>query len=150
MKSIKITGISQDQVKYGMKTTIEAGKEKYSFFDKKKDGNLTKAMEQFKKYKFAVGDQVNVEVKEEEKSFTGKEGNTVKYTQRTILYFEEIENTPTHTSSPAPKDPPKSELGEIKRLVMGAIEDVFDKMSLEGDKEMPTEKVEETSEDLPW
>lgn len=94
MKPIKIDGISQDPTQYGIKVTIISGKDKYSFFDKKRDGSLTKAMEQFKKYGFSIGQTVNAEVKEEQKTFQGKDGKQVNYTQRTIIYFQEVENTP--------------------------------------------------------
>lgn len=103
MKPIKIDGISQDPTQYGIKVTIISGKDKYSFFDKKRDGSLTKAMEQFKKYGFSIGQTVNAEVKEEQKQFTNKEGKTVNYTQRTIIYFQEVENTPVMTSAPEKK-----------------------------------------------
>lgn len=106
MVTIKIDSISQDKVAFGTKVTFVDGKNKYSFFDSKKGGGLTKAMEQFKKYGFKVGDTVNAEVKEEEKSFQKKDfsgspiGDPINYTQRTILYFQEVENTPVFSSTP--------------------------------------------------
>ena len=94
MIAIKIDSVEQKQVEFGTKTTIISGGNKYSFFDTKKDGSNTKAYEQFKKYGFGIGDTVSAEVKEEEKNFTNKEGKNIDYIQRTILYFQEVENTP--------------------------------------------------------
>jgi len=94
MTQIKIDSISQDQTKVGDKITLLSGKLKYSFFKKKKDGEETKAHQQFKKYAFSIGDVVSAEVVEEDREFVGREGNTIKFTQRTILYFQEVENTP--------------------------------------------------------
>ena len=94
MTKIKIDSISQDKVAFGLKITFVDGKNKYAFFNTKKDGSLTKAMEQFKKYGYSIGDTIEAEVREEEKTFRNKEGKDVNYTQRTILYFQEIENTP--------------------------------------------------------
>lgn len=94
MKTLKIEGISQDPVQFGLKTTIVSGGDKYTFFGTKKDGNKTKAYEQFTKFGYKVGDTVDAEVKEEPRSFTNKDGKNVDYVQRTILYFAEVEGTP--------------------------------------------------------
>ena len=95
MIKIKIDSVSQDKVEFGTKITLVSGKNKYAFFNTKKDGSQTKAYEQFKKFGFGIGDEVKAEVKEEEKSFTNKEGKDITYTQRTILYFEEFDGVPT-------------------------------------------------------
>ena len=100
MQEINIEGISQDKVQFGTKTTFLSGKNKFSFFDSKRDGGKTKAQEQYEKYNFKVGDVVTAEVKEEDKTFTNDKGKTINYTQRTILYFEEVENLPTHRTAP--------------------------------------------------
>ena len=119
MTKIKIDGISQDTVQFGTKITFVSGKDKYSFFNTKKDGGETKAYEQFKKYQFGVGDTVTAEIKEEPKTFTGKDGKSVNYTQRTIIYFEEVENAPTHqVAKPAFSAVElRKELDEIKARV---------------------------------
>lgn len=100
MKPIRIDGISQDPTQYGIKVTLVSGKDKYSFFDKKRDGSFTKAMEQFKKYGFLIGQTVQAEVKEEQKQFVNKDGKTVNYTQRTIIYFQEVEELPVFSVVP--------------------------------------------------
>ena len=106
MQPIKISSISEDATQYGKKITIIDGKLKYSFFDSKRDGNKTKAFEQYEKYGYRIGDTISAEVKEEEKTFTNDKGKQVTFTQRTILYFEEVENTPTFgkNTPPAPSN----------------------------------------------
>ena len=100
MITLKIDSISQSSVQFGTKTTLECGGKKYSFFDTKKDGGETKAFGQFKKFGYGVGDTIEAEVKEEEKSFTNEAYKVVNYIQRTILYFGEIENVPTSPQTP--------------------------------------------------
>ena len=112
MITLKIDSISQSKVQFGMKTTLECGGKKYSFFDTKKDGNATKAFEQFRKYKFGVGENVNVEVKEEEKEYEGK-----PYTQRTILYFGGVENVPTAPMAQPVKRNAWKELDDLQKRV---------------------------------
>ncbi len=98
MKKIQIDSIDQKKAQFGVQITLVSGKEKYSFFNTKKDGSNSKAYEQFSKFGFKIGDIVEAEVKEEDKSFPDtKTGKMVKYTQRTIIFFNEIENTPTVT-----------------------------------------------------
>ena len=103
MKTLKIEGIEQKSVQYGMKTTFACGDKKYSFFDTKKDKTLTKAFEQFRKYKYSVGDTIEAEVKEEPKEWTNPEGKKINYIQRTIMYFGEVENTPTSPQLTTPQ-----------------------------------------------
>ena len=90
MQSIKIESIQQDD----KKVTLIEGSKKYGFWRTKKDGGETKAFSQYKKYGFQVGDSVNAEIKEEPATFTDPKGKEVNYTRRTILYFQEIEDTP--------------------------------------------------------
>lgn len=87
IKNIKIDSISQDTVQFGIKTTLVSGGDKYSFFNTKKDGDKTKAQEQYEKHNFKVGDTVSISVKEEEKTFTNQEQKEITFTQRTILWF---------------------------------------------------------------
>ena len=87
--NIKVSGLEQKTLSNGSvltKVTAEDGK-KYSFFDKKKDGNPTAAAEAFRSVR--VGDVVEVGYKEEEKEFAGDKG-LVKYTQRTILFANPV------------------------------------------------------------
>lgn len=102
MTEINIGAISQDTVKFGNKVTLIDGRKKYSFFDTKKDGSHTKAFEQYTKFQFKVGNVVSAEVAEEEKTFVNDKGKSITYTQRTIMYFEEIEHTPTVSDSKPP------------------------------------------------
>lgn len=97
MQKIKIDSISQDKTQYGTKITFISGKDKFGFYDTKKDGTKSKAYEQFKKFGFGINDVVEAEVKEEKKSFVNEKGKNVEYTERRVLFFNEIENTPTVT-----------------------------------------------------
>jgi len=117
MITLKIDSVSQSSVQFGMKTTLECGGKKYSFFDTKKDGNATKAFEQFRKYKYGVGDTIEAEVKEEEKSFTNEADKVVNYTQRTIMYFGEIENVPTAPMAQPVKRNAWNELDDLQKRV---------------------------------
>lgn len=94
MKTLKIDSVSLHDVPYGKEVVIVSGKDKYQFYNTKKDGNQTKAFEQFSKYKFGIGDVVKVKVGEKAKSFTDPKGKNVNYTERTILYFGEMDNLP--------------------------------------------------------
>lgn len=102
-KQIKIDSVSQSSTEYGQKVVLESGKEKYTFFSTKKDGSQTKAYEQFTKYGFKVGDTVSAEVDEEQKTFTNKEGKDIKYVDRKIMYFAEVDHLPV--AEFAPKKP---------------------------------------------
>lgn len=94
MKKIKIDSLSQDKTKFGIKITFISGKEKYIFYNTKKDGTTTKAFDQFRRFGFNIGDTVEAEVKEEQKKFLDDNKKEVKYTERKIIYFKEVENTP--------------------------------------------------------
>lgn len=94
MQTIKIDGLSQEKAKFGIKTTITSGKNKYYFYDTKKAGGNTKAWEQMNQYGFKVGQEVQAEVKEEQKTFINAENKSITYTDRKIIYFGEVENTP--------------------------------------------------------
>ena len=117
MITLKIDSVSQSKVQFGMKTTFACGDKKYSFFDTKKDKTLTKAFEQFRKHKFGVGDTIEAEVKEEEKSFTNEAGKVVNYTQRTILYFGIVENVPTAPMAQPVKRNAWKELDDLQKRV---------------------------------
>jgi len=101
LKTINITGHETKEFSFGIKHIVMDDRTKYEFFETKKDKTETKAFHQWKKFGLGVGKQVQAEVVEEEKSFTGKEGNPVKFTQRTIIYFKGDEyGTPYQTDLP--------------------------------------------------
>ncbi len=134
MTKIKIDSVEQSSVEFGIKFTLISERNKYSFFNTKKDGSDTKAYEQFKKYGFGVGDTVEAEVKEEQRSFTNKDGENIDYTQRTIIYFKEVENTPI-----VQKSTERNVWDAIK-----ALEDRLDKLDkLEGAPKVSTVSQEE-------
>ena len=98
--NIKVSEVSQKTIKNGSvmtKVTDEAGK-KYSFFNKKKDGEPTAASVGF--LGVGIGDVVEIGFKEEEKSFVGDEGKQISYTQRTILFANKLDNTVLVDESP--------------------------------------------------
>lgn len=109
MQDIRIENISQDD----KRITLVDGRNKYTFWRKKQDGTETKAYQQFKKYGFEVGTRVSAEVKEEPASFTGKDGKTVNFTRRTVLYFQEVDNLPV-TRPEAPQGKLEATTGDIK------------------------------------
>lgn len=94
MKEIKIDSVNQTKTQYGLKVTFISGKEKYNFFDKKRDGTNTKAWEQYRLYRYQVGDVVKIECTEQPKTFVNDKGKTVNYTDRKIMYFAEVEGSP--------------------------------------------------------
>lgn len=94
MQTLKIDGISEVPAKFGNKVTIISGKNKYHFYSTKKDGNKTKAYEQYKLYRYQVGDVVKAEIDEKPDSFVNDKGKTVNYTDRKIMYFAEVEGAP--------------------------------------------------------
>ena len=87
MTDITITGHETKEFSFGVKHVISDGQFKYEFFQTKKDGTTTKAFEQWKTYELGVGKIVQAEVKETPETFVNKEGKTVNFTRRTILYF---------------------------------------------------------------
>lgn len=89
---IKIAEISQGATKFGqvVKLIDEKGR-KFHFFDTKRDGNPTKAYEQYKQGRFMVGDNVEFAYKGEEKSFTNDKGKNITYKDRKIMFFKEAQ-----------------------------------------------------------
>lgn len=95
-KKIIISELTSEKVEFGIKTTIhDQNNIKYSFFDKKKDGNNTLAQNQFDGMGLKLMDLVEVVFKEEQKSFQGRDGRMVEYTQRTIVEFRETDSKET-------------------------------------------------------
>lgn len=100
MTNIHIDSASEEKATFGNKVTIIDGKNKYIFYSTKKDGSVSRAYEQWQKYGFKVGDGVQAEIAEEQKSFPDKKtGKTITYTERKIIYFNEVEDTPVITSA---------------------------------------------------
>ncbi len=100
MQKIKIESKEEKAVQFGIQVIFHEGKNKYSFYNTKKDGSFTKAWEQYRKYGFSTGDLINAEVKEEQESFTNEKGKLVNFTRRTILYFNEVEHSPDAVFAP--------------------------------------------------
>ena len=100
MTTIKITGEEVKSSEYGKRHTILDGKIKYSFYENRKDGEKTKAFEQWESMGLKVGNTVEAEVKEEPDSFTDQTTKKlIKYTKRTIIYFNEDKPTETKSGS---------------------------------------------------
>ena len=110
MQEIKIDSIAEAATKYGNEVKIQSGKNKYHFYSTKKDGNKTKAYEQYKLYRYQVGDVVKAEIDEKQKSFVNGEGKTVNFTDRKIMYFAEVEGAPDFDR---PKTAPAVEVTNI-------------------------------------
>jgi hypothetical protein len=91
-KQITITAVEQKDTKVGPKIILHTGKDKYEFFVSKKDGNKTKAFEQYKQFKIGLGDSQIVEAEEKPETFINGKGETVNFIRKTILYFVTDEN----------------------------------------------------------
>ena len=101
VKNIKIAALEQKTISNGSVMTKITDSEgmKYSFFNLKKDGTPTAASEAFKG--MGIGATVEIGYKEEEKSFTSKEdGRDVKYTQRTILFANPVQEDGNYSVDP--------------------------------------------------
>lgn len=76
--------------------TLLVDKDKYKFWQIKKDGIESKAYSQFQQFGFKSGDAVDISVETKEKSFTNKEGKLINYRDNSILFFyTEDNNTPS-------------------------------------------------------
>ena len=96
-KAILITGIESTD----KKITLLSNRDKYYFWINKKEGGNTTAYEQFKKFNFNVGTEVEVAVREEEKTFTNEKGNVITFMDRNIAYFAlQDEYTPKQVITP--------------------------------------------------
>jgi hypothetical protein len=90
-KTIIITGIESTD----KKITLLSNRDKYHFWIKKIDGSNTTAYDQFQKFRFNVGTEVEIAVKEEEKTFTNEKGKLITFMDRNIAYFAmQDEHTP--------------------------------------------------------
>ncbi len=112
IKNITVTGMSnQSYADGGTKTIIEAGRDKYFFYNRKKDtGEMTVAQQGFNELQVQIGITYPVAVFESPATFSDpKTGKVVNYTKRQIAYFvtdrEKLEQSQTPTprpSAPAP------------------------------------------------
>lgn len=119
-QSITISGVESRQVGTSTVITILADKDKYQFWSHKKDGSLSKAYEQFQKFRFQVGDTVEVAFESKQESFTGKQGKIIEFWRHTILYFKTVDE---HT--PSVQKTAKSQ----NNASVGDLEARFDKMA---------------------
>lgn len=95
IETVESRKIPNGSTVYNLKTD----KGRFSFFDKKKDGSLTKANEQFQKFNFGTGDTVEAVYKSEESGQNPHTGQP--YMNNTIIFFKtQDDNTPTTPSEP--------------------------------------------------
>ena len=83
--------------------------QKYSFWETKKNNTLTKACEQYQKFRFIAGDHVEIAFKETPTSYqNSKTGETIHKTNKGIVYFktEEGGNAPTAPVRPVERPIP--------------------------------------------
>lgn len=108
-KSITITGF--DSASYdngGMKTVLLVGKDKYFFYNKTKEGKITKAQEGYDALRPRIGDCVEIAYTEQPDSFVNSAGKTINYTKRRIMAFNtngaqmETRQAPRPAATPAP------------------------------------------------
>lgn len=83
------------------KVTIKFGRDKYSFWKNKKDGNKTKAYESWLSINPQIGDYIDIQFKEEDAEWE-KDGKTIYFKRRTILnLFKASGNNDSPKSSPS-------------------------------------------------
>lgn len=143
-KVIKYCGFETKSMQFGTKYKIkdEEGKS-YSFFDSKKDGNQTKAYQQFLDLK--VGDRVGIAYKEEDGVYNGKQ---VKY--KTIMYFTDARNVSQEApQSRLPEDDARLDiiLSKLDKIIKMIGEPVSDE---EMAKEFPLPKEEDITDQIPF
>jgi len=92
------------------KITIVSGKDKYSFWILKQNGEETKAYEGFKVSGLNVGDSVEVTYKTEDAEWV-KDGKTIYFKRRTILGLQGTSESPDE--SPAPRRANYSPTGDF-------------------------------------
>lgn len=101
--SFRITGIKPKLINGTQVFIFLSDKTRYQLWSKKKDGSDAKAYEQFKKFRFMEGDQVNVLFNVTE---SGSNPHTGKpYINRKIVFFETVDdNTPNTVSASIPTE----------------------------------------------
>lgn len=103
-KTFTVTGIDTHTFDNGGKAiTIAAGKEKFKFYDKKKDGNNTKAYEGYLELRPLVGDTLTAFVEEKTREYTKRDGSTGTATDYRIAYFKTGGEVMEKIQKPAPK-----------------------------------------------
>lgn len=96
---IIITGIESKATKTGnTKMILLTEKGKYHFFQNQKGGQ-SPAFVQFQKFGFKIGDTVDLDSQDEEKSFVNPKGDTINYTEHWIQKFGEIDGIPLVTEA---------------------------------------------------
>ena len=103
-KTIQITGHEIKDFGTWKKHIVFEDRTKYEFGEKKKNGDMTKAYEQWQVKGYGVGTSVVAEVAEEEVTYTNKEGKEITYTRRTILYFVSDEDVMVDSDAPLDLD----------------------------------------------
>jgi len=96
--TIRLDEVGQDQ----KKVNIKYGEQKFSFWLYKKDGAKTKAFESWEELKLVVGDDVDVQYKEEDAEWE-KDGKTINFKRRTILQLRR-----SFVKAPASNTPQRS------------------------------------------
>lgn len=76
--------------------TLHTDQGDFQFWEKKKDGGQTKAMEQFQQFRFIAGDRVEVVYKEQDASYNNKKtGARINKVNKNVVFFvQSDENTP--------------------------------------------------------
>ena len=85
--NITITEESSRKVSTGVVHTIMDGRTKYEFWENKKNGDMTKAYEQFLAQELSVGTTATAGVDMKAEEFTNDKGKLIQFTRRTILYW---------------------------------------------------------------
>jgi len=85
--NITITGHSTKTFDFGVKHIVEEDRKKYEFFEKKKNGDQTKAYEGWLIQGLGVGSSARAMVEEEDAPFKGKDGNMIPWKRRKILWW---------------------------------------------------------------
>lgn len=127
---IQVTELASDE----RKITVNEGKIKYSFWKDKKDGQPTKAYQDYDRIKFSINDFIEILYKEEAAEFTNDDGKFIQFTRRTILGIQESEGPATEPvgrsgggqSTPVPQvDPDKYITKEEFEEKMNVMRDSF-------------------------
>lgn len=79
---------------------VDTNQGKFQFWETKKDNKLTKAFEQYQKFRFIAGETLEVSYKESDGSFiNSKSGKKVNKINKTIVLFSlDQEGNPVHPS----------------------------------------------------
>jgi len=111
-KVIKVESVEDTE----KRVVLKCGNEKYSFYKRKQDGELTKAFTQFQDLRVSAGNQYQVNVSETKKSFTNDQGKLINYTERLVKYFISNKETYTKPNPTAPEPVPQASPDALKEL----------------------------------